>query len=135
MVPICAPNNWAMSKENVDFKQPIFGPYFMYCAPNVRLLPPPLGEVQEQVSQILSAYIARGSLIVAFDVLYIVYLSIKSLLAFFQYYQVFHRVLYGSIDVTQCQNSLGICKAFKHYRDSQVRGSLLRVRKLQFNQP
>ena len=31
-----------MSKENVDFAHPIFGPYFMYCAPNLRLLPPPL---------------------------------------------------------------------------------------------
>ena len=41
-VRICAPNIWAMSKENVDFAHPIFGPYFMYCAPNLRLLPPPL---------------------------------------------------------------------------------------------
>ena len=41
-VHICAPNVWALRKENVDFAYPIFGPYFMYCAPNLRLLPPPL---------------------------------------------------------------------------------------------
>ena len=44
-VRICAPNILAMSKENVDFAHPIFGPYFMYCAPNLRLLPPPLRDV------------------------------------------------------------------------------------------
>ena len=38
----CAPNIWAMSQKNVDFAHPIFRPYFMYCAPNLRLLPPPL---------------------------------------------------------------------------------------------
>ena len=41
-VRICAPNVWAISKEDIDFAHPIFGPYFMYCAPNLRLLPPPL---------------------------------------------------------------------------------------------
>ena len=38
----CAPNVWAISKKNVDFAHPIFGPYFMICAPNLKLLPPPL---------------------------------------------------------------------------------------------
>ena len=41
-VRICAPNVFAMSKENRGFAHPIFGPYFMNCAPNIRLLPPPL---------------------------------------------------------------------------------------------
>ena len=41
-VRICAPNILALSKENVDFVHPIFGPYKMYCAPNLRLLPLPL---------------------------------------------------------------------------------------------
>ena len=41
-VRICAPNVWAMIKGNVDFAHPIFWPYFMHCAPNARLLPPPL---------------------------------------------------------------------------------------------
>ena len=41
-IRICAPNIWAISKEDIDFAQPIFGPYFMYCAPNLKLLPPPL---------------------------------------------------------------------------------------------
>ena len=41
-VRICAPNIWALSKENVDFAHPIYGPYSMYCAPNLRLLSPPL---------------------------------------------------------------------------------------------
>ena len=35
-------NVWAISKKNVDFAHPIFGPYFMICAPNLKLLPPPL---------------------------------------------------------------------------------------------
>ena len=38
----CAPNLWAISNEYLDFAHPILGTYFMYCAPNVRLLPPPL---------------------------------------------------------------------------------------------
>ena len=38
----CAPNVWAMIRENVDFVHLIFGPYFVYCAPNIRLLPLPL---------------------------------------------------------------------------------------------
>ena len=41
-VRICAPNVWAMSRENMDFAHPIFEPYFIYCAPNIKLLPPPL---------------------------------------------------------------------------------------------
>ena len=41
-VRICALNVWAISKKNVDFAHPIFGPYFMICAPNLKLLPPPL---------------------------------------------------------------------------------------------
>ena len=41
-VAICAPNVWAMSKENLDFAHPIFEPYFMDCAQNIKLLPPPL---------------------------------------------------------------------------------------------
>ena len=36
-VRICAPNVWAMIKANVDFTH-----YFMHCAPNTRLLQPPL---------------------------------------------------------------------------------------------
>ena len=31
-----------MNNENLDFAHPIFWAYFMYCAPNIRLLPPPL---------------------------------------------------------------------------------------------
>ena len=41
-VRICSPNVWAVSKENVDFSHPLFGPYLMYYAPNLSLLPPPL---------------------------------------------------------------------------------------------
>ena len=41
-VRICAPNVWAMSRENMDFAHPIFEPYFMFCAPNIKLTPPPL---------------------------------------------------------------------------------------------
>ena len=37
-----APNVWAMSRENMDFAQQIFEPYFMHCTPNIKLLPPPL---------------------------------------------------------------------------------------------
>ena len=40
--PRCGAHPWAMSRENVDFANPIFGPYFMFSAPNIRLLPTPL---------------------------------------------------------------------------------------------
>ena len=42
-VRICAPNVWAKAKEKLDFAHPIFGPCFMYCSPNIKLLPPPRG--------------------------------------------------------------------------------------------
>ena len=41
-VRICAPNVLAMSRENMAFAHPIFEPYLMYCAPNIKLVPPPL---------------------------------------------------------------------------------------------
>ena len=47
---ICAPNVWAISKEDIDFAHPIFGAYFMYCAPNLILLPPPLKKNAVKVS-------------------------------------------------------------------------------------
>ena len=39
---IFAPNVLAKVMEIVDFAHPIFGPYSIYCAPSIRLLPPPL---------------------------------------------------------------------------------------------
>ena len=49
-VRICAPNVWAMSKENLDFAHPIFEPYLMscaVCAPIIKLHPPPLSSCKE----------------------------------------------------------------------------------------
>merc|ERR1712218_101066 len=40
-VCICAPNT-TTRKENLDFSHPIFGFYFVYFVPNIRLLLPPL---------------------------------------------------------------------------------------------